>query len=404
MNARQPAPAPQPLRGSWEDLFAQGQQKAANFNDEAIPLLRKVFDGLRRLPESKRKSGDGRLQDLLIRSALALHGYLNLRDRYDESLEVLAQAQESVDPDDRDEWETQIADVLIQAGRTDEGIARLHALAQQPESEVGDWGRLVMALVRAGKPQAALPYLDEAEARLTAASAQAEAGAEGTAEDDADYEGEASYLQGLRAVVAIESQDWERGVAAFKEVLDGRGAYAQHPHLVYGRLINAGRHEDALLFLNRDQGHPVRSGFWRGLSFFKQGQAGEAKRTWQRVTSIKPDQGDQGSLVEYTLSHFYLGDETGSALAGVLGVIREQQQRVPWSLFLLAGIGWAVRHDLDAARSNLQIAVAQRKSAAEGRLLPHQYWFMVEGALDDEAKAALREYFEAEPNAAGGEA
>jgi hypothetical protein len=29
---------------------------------------------------------------------------------------------------------------------------------------------------------------------------------------------------------------------------------------------------------------------------------------------------------------------------------------------------------------------------------------MVEGALDDEAKAALREYFEAEPNAAGGEA
>ncbi len=403
MNARQPSPTPQPIRGSWEDLFAQGQQKAANFNDEAIPLLRKVFDGLRRLPESKRKSGDGRLQDLLIRSALALHGYLNLRDRYDESLEVLAQAQDSVAPDDRDEWETQIADVLLQAGRTDEGIARLYALAQRSDTEVGDWGRLVMALVRAGQPQAALPYLDEAEARLSEASTQADTGAE-EAGDDAGYEGGVSYLQGLRAVVAIESQDWEKGVAAFKEVLDGKGAYAQHPHLVYGRLINAGRHEDAQPFLNRDQRHPVRSGFWRGLSLFKQGQADEAKRTWQRVTGIKPDQGDQGSLVEYTLSHFYLGDETGSALAGVLGVIREQQQRVPWSLFLLAGIGWAVRHDLDAARSNLQIAVAQRKSAAEGRLLPHQYWFMVEGALDDEAKAALREYFEAEPNAAGGEA
>ena len=83
-------------------------------------------------------------------------------------------------------------------------------------------------------------------------------------------------------------------------------------------------------------------------------------------------------------------------MAGVLGMIRQQQQSVMWSLFLLAGLGWAMRKDMVSARSNIEIAVTQRKSAAEGKLLPYQYWQMVVGLLDEEAQSALSGFFETE--------
>lgn len=395
MNQKQPTTPPQPIRGSWEDLLSQARQKAANFNDEAIPLFYKVFDGLCKLPEDRRTQGDGKLQTLLVHSALALQGYLNLRDRYDESLDVLARARDASDANMRGEWEAQIADVLLQAGRTDEGIARLYDLATQPDAEAGDWARLVMALVRVHRPQAALPYLDEAEQRLAARVGDMTAVVE-EGEDAPEVGSEASYLADLRAVVALESHDWKAGVAAFEQALERNSAYSQHLHLVYGRLINAGRYEDAVAFLNRDQGRPVRSGFWRGLSLFKQGKVNDAKRVWERVTEIKAEQAEPGSLFEYVLSHYYLGDEAGTAMAGVLGMIRQQQQSVMWSLFLLAGLGWAMRKDMVSARSNIEIAVTQRKSAAEGKLLPYQYWQMVVGLLDEEAQSALSGFFETE--------
>ncbi len=414
MNQRQPAAPPPVLSGSWQDVFNQAQQKAANFNDEAIPLYYKVFNGLGRLPKSRRNANNDKLQDLFAHSAMALQGYLNLRDRYDESLEVLAQARNEMEPDEQDQWNGQIIDVLIQAGRVDEGLERLYALARQDDAELGDWARLVMALLRVDRPQEALAALDEAEKALadaTSAGADQElAGGTGQEADnepdhdaahDADIaearDRELAYLLGLRSLTAIEAGEWEQGVALFDEVVARQGAYANSPHLFYSRLINAGRYDDALPLLDRDRARPIRSGFWRGLSLFKQGRKREAENVWKRVVAVQGENANENSIVEYSLAHFYLGDEDRVALTSLLNLVREQKQRVPWAIFMLIGLGWVVRDDLTAARSNFEIAVAQLKSAAEGPRIAYHFWQMSEGLLDDTFKAALRDYFEADP-------
>ncbi len=411
MNQRQPAAPPPVLSGSWEDVLNQAQQKAANFNDEAIPLYYKVFNGLGRMPESRRKAANGKLQELFERSALALQGYLNLRDRYDESLEVLAQARNEMEPDKQDQWNAQIIDVLIQAGRVDEGLERLYVLARHDDAELGDWARLVMALLRVDRPQDALAALDEAEKALAAAtpaSADPELAGdeeENEAEREAQREvdsavardDELAYLLGLRSLAAIEAGEWEQSLALFDDVVARRGAYANSPHLFYSRLINAGRYDDALPFLDRDRARPIRSGFWRGLSLFKQGRQREAENVWKRVVAVQGENATENSIVEYSLAHFYLGDKDRVALTSLLNLLREQQQRVPWAIFMLIGLGWAGRQDLTAARSNFEIAVAQLKSAAEGPRIAYHFWQMVEGLLDDASKTALRGYFEADP-------
>ena len=75
--------APRPIKGSWEDLFSQAQQLASNYNDEAIAIYQRVFNGLMALPAAAREAGERRLFNLMMATGVELQGYLNLRDRYD---------------------------------------------------------------------------------------------------------------------------------------------------------------------------------------------------------------------------------------------------------------------------------------------------------------------------------
>ncbi|RIK36361.1 MAG: hypothetical protein DCC57_22545 [Chloroflexi bacterium] len=387
MNTRSPAqPAPQPVKGSWEDLLLQAQQLARNYNDQAIPLYRKVVDGLVALPPARRNAANRRLYNLMMAAALDLQGYYNIRDRYDDALAVLAQLRPVIDEDEREMLDGLTVEVLLQAGRSDEAFARLRALAETPEAELGDWGQLVMGYIRAGQPAQAIPVLEKMAQVIDGTPASPER----TAEDERS---DLSYLAGLRGITLLEMGDIEGGIAAFEDVIKLGGAYADNLHLLYGRLIHQGRYVEAQRYIDLDRARPVRAAFWRGVSQQHMGHTAKARQTFDSVISTDITKSDQASIIEYILAHYYLSDPEADGLEIVLSVLREEPS-APWVIFYLAGIGWALRGDLRAAKSNLQLAVAQRKSIAEGRKLPWQYWFFARDIVPADRHDEIRSYFD----------
>jgi tetratricopeptide (TPR) repeat protein len=403
----QPRPAP-PIKGSWEDLLNQARQHAINYNDQAVLLYRKVFDGLRRLPESQRKGGKGRLQSILMLAGMELQGYLNTQDRYDEALEVIDQLRAVTTEPDNDFWDSHRIDILLQAGRNEEAFGRLHQRAEAEDAELGDWGQLIMAYVRAGRSAEALPLFSAMEAHLAAKqdvaplADQAEAVGEAPnpqALEPAANEAErtSSYIAGLRGVVALELNQWQEGIQHFEEAMAAGGAYADNLHLLYGRLVNLGRYSEAERFIGKDQKRPIRAAFWRGLALSRQGNRSAAQAAWERAAKLDPTKDDPDSFVENVLIRYYLGDTGGNALSAVLRAIREQQRTVPWILFFLAAVGWLLRGDDVSARSNFNLAISQRKASADGAKLPYHLWQMVSDLFSPEIQDQYRSYFEAAP-------
>ena len=370
--------ARRPIKGSWQDLFLQAQELARNYNDQAIPLYRKVVDGLLALPAERRRAGNNQLHNLLMAAALDLQGYYTIRERYDDALQVLEQARAVADEGEQEMLTDLRAEILLMAGRSDEALAEIRAVAESPEGELGDWGELVMAYVRAGRAAEALAVLDEMEQRL-----------EATGNERDDY----TYILGLRGLTSVEAGDVDAGIQAFEQVIELGGAYAQHLHLLYGRLVNLGRYEDALRFIDRDMTRPIRAKFWRAVALRHQGETSTSRRLLEEIVQTDISKTDQPSVVEYLLAHYYLGDEKGEGLETVLRALQDQQA-TSWVLLFLAGLGWAVRGDLRTAKSNFQLAVTQRKSMAEGKLLPNNYWFFTQDVVKPEYLDSLRRYFE----------
>ncbi|HXF60254.1 MAG TPA: hypothetical protein VNK95_01475, partial [Caldilineaceae bacterium] len=229
-----------------------------------------------------------------------------------------------------------------------------------------------------GRAAEALPILDEMEQRL-----------EATGNERDDY----TYILGLRGLASLEAGDIDAGIRAFEQVIELGGAYAQHLHLLYGRLVHLGRYEDALRFIAQDMARPMRAKFWRAVALRHQGETSRSRRLLEEIVHTDISKMDQPSVVEYLLAHYYLGDEGGEGLEIALRALQEQPSP-SWLLFFLTGLGWAVRGDLRTARSNFQLAVTQRKSLAEGKLLPNNYWFFTQDVLKPEHLDSLRRYFE----------
>lgn len=386
MNQRPPSqPAPRRVQGSWEDLFRQAQQHARNYNDLAIPLYEKIVDGLLALPESARQSANRRLHNLMMAAGLDLQGYYNVRDGYDEALAVVEKLKAAAGENEREMFDTLITDILLLSGRTEEAFARLRAVAEAPDAKLGDWGALVAAYVKAEQPAGALPLLDLMDAQV------AEKYADG---DSPEAGNDRAYVLGLRALATVDVGDIDEGVRLFEQVIESGGAYAANLHLLYGRLIHRGRYDEALRYIGMDQKeHPVRAGFWRGVVLHHKGNTAQSRTVFETVTAADVGKTDRGSMMEFILAHYYLGDPNATGLEIVLRALREQ--RAPnWAMLYLAGIGWVLREDMGAARSNLQLAATQRKSSADGAKLPKHYWFFARDITPADKHATLLPFFD----------
>lgn len=375
-----------PVKGSWEALLQEAQTHARNFNDQAIPAYQRIVDGLLALPPAARKAGNKRLYYILVTAGLELQGFLNTRDRYDEALGTLARMKPVLEDNDREQVESLERDILLLAGRTDEVVQQLREATDAEDAEMGDWGQIVMAFVRARQPADAIPVLDEMDAKL-----QEKIDA-GTISED-EQQNDRAYITGLRAVATLEAGDIDKGTELFDQVLELGGGYAQNPHLLYGRLVHHGRYQEALPYIDHDKQRPVRAAFWRGVAQRHLGNEEKARLAFNAATENNALEQDRQSMVEFILAVYYLGDPGASGLEVVLRSLREQ--RAPsWILFYLSAVGWALRGDMGAARNNIQLAATQYKWTAEGHKLPYQYWFFVTDILPEEQSATLAKYFD----------
>lgn len=378
--------APRPIKGSWEDLHAQAQQHARNYNDEAIGLYQRVFNGLMALPSAARAAGERRLYNLMMVTGVELQGYLNVRDRPDEALDVIEKMLAIVDDTDKDQIIELKSDVLMQADHGDEAIALLHSQLSRDDAEAGDWGRLVGSYIRLKRAEEALPVLDDMGKWI---ETQAAAGTlQGEELRETKY-----YQERLRAAVFLELERVDDAIALFNELYSLDGASAFSPHLLYTRLVREGRYEEALRYIDRDQARPVRAAFWRGLVHKYMGEAAKATRVWEASTKEEVVRGDTESIVEHFLTLYYLGDPKREGLEAMLRTQREQR-RLSWMVFLLTALGWIVRGDFPAAHSNIKLSVSQIKSMGEGKTLSNQYWRFVQDLAPEGQAAQFAQYFD----------
>ena len=98
---------------------------------------------------------------------------------------------------------------------------------------------------------------------------------------------------------------------------------------------------------------------------------------------------------KYILSLYYLGDPEGAGLGAVLNLLQEEGSNI-WSIFFLAGLGWALRDNMPNARTNLQRSVYLRRANGQGRLLPSETWYFFVDLLEEEKLAEVAEFFEVE--------
>ena len=388
----QAAPEKEPIiiKGSWEDLLQQAQQLAGNQNDDAIPLYQKIVTRLSKLPIAQRLANNERLQQIFLHAALQLQSYLTLRERYDEALAVLDEAHTAADEEGQDAIAYQKVLVLLMAERLEEAFAHLRTAATALTADISDWGALTLQYLRHNR-------LAEAASTLEEATAWAEAQISGGEVDDetaGEYRG---YIADLRADLSIQQGNWDEAAAYYTVALEQDPLYKQNSHLFYMRLLQHGQPERALPYIQRDQQHPIRAGFWHGVAYHRLGQPEEAEEQWLKVLKIDPKQSQEPSFSELILTHYYLGDKERIGLSNVLRVIQESR-RYDWQTLFLAGLGWAIQGRLDNAEANFQIAVNQRRMAGQGKLLPKQVWDYCVDLLDAEVQASVTKYFDTQRN------
>jgi tetratricopeptide (TPR) repeat protein len=387
-SADAPAPDKEPLiiKGSWEDLLQQAQQLMSQQNDEAIPRFEKIVQRLRKLPEAQRKANNERLQTILFQAIYQLQGYCCMRERYDEAIALLSDFASLVEESAVNAVRYQQIQVLLLAERTEEAVSRLRAIATAPEADISDWGALLIQSIRLGKLAEAAQTIDEATAWVAAQEAD-------DALDDEERPEYHSYLADMRADLALAQGQWEEAEVFFQQAMAQNPLYQQNVHLHYTRLLRYDQPERALPYLQRDQQHPIRAGFWQGVALYRLGRREEAERQWQKVTKIDVQNNAEQSFSELVLAHYYLGDKERVGLSAVLQMLQESR-RYDWQALFLVGLGWAIRGRADNAEANFQVAINQRRMAAQGKLLPRLAWGHCLDLLDAEMQERFAKYFE----------
>jgi tetratricopeptide (TPR) repeat protein len=329
------------------------------------------------------------LQKIFTVAAINAQSYLTLREHYDEALATLATLHDIGDSHDRAFTSFQRILVLFMADRTEQAFGELEARVHDDDADIADWGQLVMSNLRYRR-------LDEAAQALAAAQAWTDEQSELeliSAEETREWRG---YLATLYADVAMRRGEWDAAMGHFDEALAADPMYGKNLHLFYTTLMQAGQPERALTYIKQDSAYPIRSHFWHGVALQRLGQAEAAAAQWQQVLEVDLQTSEEPSFSEYVLTHYYLGDRERIGLGNILRILQEDK-RYEWQTLFLAGLGWAIQEGgMENAKTNLQFAINQRRTAAQGKLLPYQTWTYLRDLLPEDTQQELRKYFETE--------
>lgn len=373
---------PHLVKGSWEDLLVQGQQMAARQDDAVIPHLQRLIDRLSKFPAGQRMAANGRLNDLLLQAAIDLQRYLCFRDRYAEALDVNLQARPFLAAALRIGWDAHAAAIQVQAGDLDAGVAAFCQLAET--AGMLQWTNAILVAAESGRLELAQSAVLGAERWLNRTYAGAMS--EEMARNDL------ARLCYLRSRLALCAGNADESLAWFEQARTLSQAYVENPQLLYIQMIDQGAYAHAERLLRHEQANSIRAGFWQGIVHLRRNHPSEAQNAWRRVTHLELPEEESTGFLELVLAHYYLGDKEGIGLGSVLNALQADNQN--WYVLILAGLGWAMRDDLNAARADLQMALMRQKSEAAGRKLTATWWNFCTDLLNETQQQAIVEFFE----------
>jgi hypothetical protein len=159
---------------------------------------------------------------------------------------------------------------------------------------------------------------------------------------------------------------------------------------VYTMLTDAGRFGEARSYVARDP-NPLRAGFQRGLLANLTGNLAEARQEWQAVAQLDPMDYEHGHdcWVEAVLR---LGDPEPALEALQFSLLPKHPTP---RMFILSGMGWAMRDDDELASVLFQQAInLLRRRRPPKQKLDSADWRLLETLVtDDKIKTALKPYF-----------
>lgn len=360
-----------PLADSYEGLQARAQNLWMEGDVMgAISLYRRLVERLHSLDE-RILARRPELGDLHRSARLELTSLLYQQGRYAEAIEVEEVLLET-HPEEAGAWRRDVARLRVAQGKVEEGLAELQAIAAEEPNDFENWYALGLEAQIEGR----LPESEEAFDRALAVCP------EDQAHDRAEihYQRFRLYKEMGRIDGALAA--WEAAKAADPEM-------GRRIREVYELLTDKGRYSQALEYVERDE-NDLQRGFQRGLIASLTGKGYDARQHWQEVAELDPD--------EYEYGH--------DAWAEAVLRLRDQDRALEWlqgglaryatpRLFVLSGIGWAMRDDPSLAAQLFQQAInTGRHQRPPKQKLDSADWRLLDSLVsDEETKKALKTYF-----------
>ena len=359
------------LPGSYEDLVKQAAAAldAGDF-ETSIAIQYRLLDRLSRLSE-RGLARRPELHDLHRQVRLDLKEILVWKRRLPEAIEVM-EVLLRTHPEQSAIWRTEIAMLHIVSEDVETGLAGLEALTRDYPDEIAPWLLLADQTRVAG-------YLDRSQAALDRAQ-QCDAHGD---------EGLVGFLNYVRFHLLRDLGQIDEALAAWEEALTHDPERAETVREVYAMLTEAGRYDEALSYVARDENR-IQAAYQRALIASLQGRTEEAGQGWQEVAEMDPDEYEYGhdAWVEAVLR---LGDPDPA-----LEWLEEALPEVGTArLLALTGMCWAMRGDVELAKVSFQTATKMHRiRQPQQQKLDSAEWRLLDSLVaDDETKAPLKPYF-----------
>jgi tetratricopeptide (TPR) repeat protein len=360
-----------PLPDSYESLFSRAESLIqAGDIESGISIHYRLVERLNRL-SAKVLQRRPDLRDMHRQARLNLSALLRLQGRYAEAIEV-AEVLLETHPDETDVWLTDLAILRVAKGEVDKGLAELKSLAEKHPDEPDRW--LVL-----GNESRIEGRLEESQVALDRALVAA-----GPSDSEALAEAHYQRFQLFKALGELDN-----AAASWQAAYETDERVGTTIREVYTMFLDAGRYGEAERYISRDT-NPLQKTFYRGQLAQLTGNPGKARQEWQAAADLNPDDYEYGHDC-WVEAQLRLGDSE-SALSWLQESLR--QHGTP-RLFVLSGIGWAMRKDTEVAGALFQQAInLQRWTRPPKQKLDGSDWRLLnELVSDDEVKAPLKSYF-----------
>lgn len=364
-------PSPAPLPSSYEGLHARAHNLVrAGDVEGAIALYRRLVERLQRLSDRILQRRP-ELRDLHRRARLELASLLQQMGRYAEALEVEEVLLET-HPEEAEHWRRDLAVLRIAKGEVQEGLAELHAVAEEDPEQVEGW------LILGTEARVEGQFVESREALDRALELCQAQGCD-----------ELANIHYQRFLLYRDMRELDQALAAWEDALRQDPEILRTVREIYVMLAEAGRYSEALRYVGRDP-NPLQAGYQHGLIASLTGNLAQAREEWRQVASLDPNQYEYGhdAWVESVLR---LGDPEPA-----LEWLQESLPRhgTP-RLLVLSGIGWAMRDDSDLAARLFQQAInILRRQRPPKKKLESVDWRLLDSLVaDEEAKKPLKSYF-----------